>query len=196
MPKIIDHDQQRQALREVALKLIYDNGIEHLSVRRIAQAANISVGAMRHYFSSQDELYLFLYQLFQEHVAKRIESQTPQGDALAQLQSILEQFLPLDQERYVEATFWLSFTAKACDNPKLQKKMSELHRDTQSYVRAVIEVINSITPQSNLTEAHAVILMAVIDGLTISHLQNPSYMSTEQIRLTLRKHLSSISGLE
>ena len=60
MPKIVDHDKQRQRVAEVALRVIQRGGLEKATVRNIAEEAELSVGSLRHYFTSQAELLAFV----------------------------------------------------------------------------------------------------------------------------------------
>lgn len=192
MPKIVNHAHQRRLVAKATLKLMSLYGVGHISVRSIAREANMSVGAMRHYMATQDELYLFVYKLFQEQIAKRMTTQKPTGSPLEQLQEILEQLLPLDDERYLEASFWLAFVARAHNSPTLQEKLLETHEDLRSYVRAVIEVLNQLQPAKMLRGTDVDLLLAFLDGLTINHLQNRRQLPPARIQLILRNYLNSL----
>ncbi|MBJ8056453.1 TetR family transcriptional regulator, partial [Bacillus cereus] len=72
MPKIVDHHKQKQKVAQAAMRVIKQEGLESASVRKIAVEAGISAGSMRHYFSTQQELFLFSMNLIQERVKERI----------------------------------------------------------------------------------------------------------------------------
>ncbi|RKJ72007.1 TetR family transcriptional regulator, partial [Butyricicoccus sp. 1XD8-22] len=50
--------------------------LEGASVRSIAKEANLSLGAVRHYFNTQEELLEFAMQLVEEQVRERIIEHT------------------------------------------------------------------------------------------------------------------------
>ncbi|MCW1835245.1 MULTISPECIES: TetR family transcriptional regulator [Bacillus] len=48
------------------MRVIKQDGLENAPVWKIAVEADISAGSMRHYFSTQQELFLFSMNLIQE----------------------------------------------------------------------------------------------------------------------------------
>lgn len=50
MPKIVDHENQKEIIAGAAWKVIQNNGIENATVRKIAQESGLSPGALRHLF--------------------------------------------------------------------------------------------------------------------------------------------------
>jgi AcrR family transcriptional regulator len=60
LPKVVDHEQKRKLIAESAWRINESKGIEHASIRAVAANAGLSPGALRHYFSTQDELLLFI----------------------------------------------------------------------------------------------------------------------------------------
>ena len=63
MPKQVDHEKRRRQIAEATWRLISTEGIEQATVRKIAQEAGLSLGALRHYFATQDELLRFSMEL-------------------------------------------------------------------------------------------------------------------------------------
>ncbi|MEL7186090.1 MAG: TetR family transcriptional regulator [Pseudomonadota bacterium] len=58
MPKIVDHDLQREAFAKAAMRLIGRAGLEGVTMRAVAAEAGLSYGSLFHYFGSKDELLL------------------------------------------------------------------------------------------------------------------------------------------
>lgn len=71
MPKQIDHEKRRKEIAEATWRVILERGMEGASARNIAKEAGLSLGALRHYFSTQDELLVFAMKLVQEKVMAR-----------------------------------------------------------------------------------------------------------------------------
>ena len=59
MPKIVDHDKQRQRVAEAPAG-DSEGWTRKATVRNIAEEAELSVGSLRHYFTSQAELLAFV----------------------------------------------------------------------------------------------------------------------------------------
>ncbi len=66
MPKIIDHEKRRKQIAEATWRTILERGMEGATVRNIAQEAGLSLGALRHYFTTQDELLGYAMTLVKE----------------------------------------------------------------------------------------------------------------------------------
>ena len=59
MPKLVDHDQRRREIAAALTRLIVRVGVEGASVRAVAAEAGWSMGAVRYYFGTQEELLRF-----------------------------------------------------------------------------------------------------------------------------------------
>ncbi|MFC4075800.1 TetR/AcrR family transcriptional regulator [Salinithrix halophila] len=57
MPKVIDHDEYREELLSQCLELFAREGYGALSMRKIADALDVSTGTLYHYFSSKEDLF-------------------------------------------------------------------------------------------------------------------------------------------
>jgi AcrR family transcriptional regulator len=53
-------EKAKKLILEAAFKIVREEGFSELSANKIAQAANISKGAIFHHFSQMDELYIFM----------------------------------------------------------------------------------------------------------------------------------------
>src|SRR5690606_26129056 len=114
MPKIVDHEKRKIKIAEATWKVIVEEGIENATVRKIAQASGLSVGALRHYFASQTDLLHFSMELVSERVMQRVEKRKASKDhiSLEFLTDGVSEVLPIDEERKIEMEVWLAFSAK------------------------------------------------------------------------------------
>jgi AcrR family transcriptional regulator len=53
MPKIVDHDAERERIAEAAASVFRERGYSAVSLREIAQAAGVSKSALYHYFPTK-----------------------------------------------------------------------------------------------------------------------------------------------
>ncbi|TWH27610.1 TetR family transcriptional regulator [Bacillus subtilis J22] len=107
MPKQIDHEKRRKQIAEATWRVILERGMEGASARNIAKEAGLSLGALRHYFSTQDELLAFAMKLVQEKVTARIKDIAVR-DLLPKkkvLQILLE-MVPTNEETIREMEVW------------------------------------------------------------------------------------------
>ncbi|MEN2447820.1 TetR family transcriptional regulator, partial [Bacillus sp. JR_15] len=59
MPKIVDHEKQKEKIAEAVWNVIHRDGLEQCTVRNVAKEAGLSAGSMRHYFPHQSELFIY-----------------------------------------------------------------------------------------------------------------------------------------
>lgn len=99
MPKIVNHEQKRKLIAEAAWRIIKEEGIEKASIRRVAAEAGMSAGALRHYFSTQDEMLLFIMDYFLGEGKKRSEQKEWSEDPLKAVEEVLLELVPVNDEK-------------------------------------------------------------------------------------------------
>lgn len=194
MPKIVDHDKQRVLVAEAAWRVIRRNGMEQASVRNIAEEAGISVGSMRHYFSTQSELLLYAMNLVSERVTSRIQHMTFNGPPMDDMKRLLLELMPNTDEKMAEMEVWYAFTAKSKTDSAFKKLADTVYNDIR---RAVEIVITSLT-KLNLfrpdldQELEIERLYALVDGLAIHAVLRPDQVNGKLMDEALTLHLTSL----
>jgi TetR/AcrR family transcriptional regulator, transcriptional repressor of bet genes len=102
-------DVRRQELIDATFRCLCDLGVWDTSVRTIASEAGLSLGMVRHYFNSKDELLAATYRSMSERLGaqtQEILSRTP-PDPMSQLVAFIEAGLqpPLLDHSYVRIRF-------------------------------------------------------------------------------------------
>ncbi|MFC4776318.1 TetR/AcrR family transcriptional regulator [Paenibacillus sp. GCM10023252] len=194
MPKIVDHEKQKTLVAEAALRVIRRDGLEQASVRKIAVESGLSVGSMRHYFSSQAELFAFVMNLFLEQIEERLSRMDFSGPVLPAVNLLLQQFLPMDEERKLEMEVWLSFTTRALLAPELKGLSADmqdgLYRAANSAVDLLVKSELALPQLDHAFETER--LYALIDGMALHHLMNAEKLPPERMKELLERHLSSL----
>jgi AcrR family transcriptional regulator len=125
MPKVVDAVRRRRELAEAVWRVIRRDGLEQASVRNVAREAGLSMGSLRHYFRSQDELMAFALRMVIERIEQRIAALDPQDDPRRRAERVLSELLPMDADRRAENEVWLAFTARALVDPDLRALRDE-----------------------------------------------------------------------
>ncbi|UOG07027.1 TetR family transcriptional regulator [Bacillus altitudinis] len=177
------------------MRVIKQEGLESASVRKIAVEAGISAGSMRHYFSTQQELFLFSMNLIQERVKERIAKLPLNGSTEENVFTLLEQVLPLDEERIFEMEVWQAFTVKALTEPDLQPLNAKMYDELFQTVQFCLMKLN----EDELLLDHIDLLLeterlyAVINGLALNGIVQPHRLPPQLMRSVLQMHLQSIT---
>ncbi len=198
MTKIVDHDQRRLLIAEAALRVIRQMGMKGASVRNIAREAGLSLGALRHYFSNQDELIDFSMKLVKQRATARINELIQLDMPLVQkVIAILLELLPTDDNKLAEMEVWFAFTAHYQGNGTVFDAYHDGILDLIERLVASLQEARLLCPgldSSMETER----LYAFIDGLALHALLDPKRVNYEQIKKHVVYHMNSIckTGLE
>jgi AcrR family transcriptional regulator len=193
MPKVVDHEKQREAVAEATWRVIGRAGLEGATFRTIAGEAGISVGALQHYFPTQDSLFIFCMELINRRSAERIAALEYPHELpfLDHLRNILDELLPIDEERVVAAKVWLAFSTKALYSPELaqlSRQMNDNMRTVYELTLGLLSKFDIAKPDMDFT-AEVDRLFALIDGLSLRALIAPHEMSVDRMRTLVYRHL-------
>lgn len=205
MPKVVDHEERRRELGEAVWRVIRSQGVEGATVRAVAAEAGWSPGALRHYFSSQDDLLRSAMELIVARVPQRLDRHlrvpADGADLPATAARLLEELLPLDQERHLEMQVWLAFADRARIDPSMGEVWARVWEGQRSLCRIVVAGLDGRPPDSVVAdqplvpreEALAEQLHALLDGLALQAVAYPGHMRPTTLRRVLHDHLRAVS---
>lgn len=195
MPKVVDHDQKRKLIAESAWNIIKEKGIEHASIRAIAAAAGLSPGALRHYFSTQDELLLFIVDYYLTRGVARAEERFEISPIpMKAAREILLQLLPFDAEKRTASGVWWVFAIRSLTSLALQAKKDELTDGLHYLTKAVLDILAEaklLLPSVDL-QLETLRLAAIVEGLTILALLRPELYTPETMEQIVSRQLQEL----
>ncbi|RBQ19115.1 TetR family transcriptional regulator [Spongiactinospora rosea] len=115
------HEERRRQIAEALLAIIDRHGLDAVSLRDVAAEAEVSLGAVQHYFRSKDEMLLFALDYISERGTERIQRNLGQGERppRAIVRDILAELVPADDQRRAELRIATAFTARSLVSPNL-----------------------------------------------------------------------------
>lgn len=194
MPKIVDHEQKRKLIAESAWSIIEAKGIEHASTRAVAAAAGLSPGALRHYFSTQDELLLFIVDYFLTKGTSRAEGLEISHIPIRAAKEVLLELLPMNADKRTAIGVWWVFAIRSLTSSALQVKKDELTDGLHILTKAVLDILAKaeLLPSSIDIELETFRLAAVVEGLTILALLRPELYTPETVERIVTRHLRDL----
>ena len=225
MPKFVDAALRRQEVVEAVFRIVAADGLERASLREVADEAELAVGSVRHYFASSDELLAHSFGVVVDRIVRRL---TAADERLAEAHpgtpehhqgvlTLLGEFLPLDEERAVDACVWMAFKNAARTKPFLAPEADRSHRAVAAIVGRLVMGLSSAagpdaaaagTGAANtdaagtdaaggdqhrlVTEAER--LLATLDGLTLHALLQPEWMTAQMCSDVLESHLTGLGS--
>lgn len=201
MPVRVDHAQRRVQLAEAMWAIIARDGMAAASVRGVARQAGLSMGSIRHFFGTQDELLQFAMREVIVRARQRVtdlrkerEALVSQGAAPQGAVRLLEEVLPLDEERLTEARVWMALSSHGSTDVA----MLAIRHEADDAVRAMCHTclgdlvqIGRVRPDLDL-EIETERLWALLDGLATHIVFNSEHTSPDLAARVLHAHLASL----
>ncbi|MET3141277.1 UNVERIFIED_ORG: AcrR family transcriptional regulator [Arthrobacter sp. UYEF2] len=203
MPKLVDAEARRAEIVQAVFRIIAVDGLERASLREVADEAGLAVGSVRHYFAGSEELLSHSFAVVVDRIMVRLTAALPAmaasvpgtGPHREAVLTLLSEFLPLDEERAVDACVWMAFKNAARTRPFLAAEADRSHREVAAVVG---QVITALVPddgdgqQSLAVEAES--LLATLDGLCMHALLQPAWMPAQMCHDVLDRHLKSLTA--
>jgi AcrR family transcriptional regulator len=201
VPKIVDAAARRQEIVDAVCRIIATDGLERASLREVADEAGLAVGSVRHYFENSEEMLTFSFAAVVDRIVARLHGAYASVSAAAAgsrehdaaVLTLLGEFLPLDEERALDACAWLAFKNAARIRPFLAVEADRSHRAVAAVVGQLITRLlqeDGGDRERLVTEAER--LLATLDGLTMHALLQPEWMTLEMCRDVLESHLAGL----
>ena len=186
MPKLVDHDQRRQAIAEGVWRVIVRDGVAAASVRAVATEVGLSAGSLRHFFPAHSDLLVYAMHLVVERIEARVAALPTTTSRRRSVEQRLQQLLPLDEERRIENEVWLAFTAHALVRRELRDLWDEVHRAQRHACALAVKQLGAAAA----VEARR--LHALLDGLAVHAALSPDDAAPDRLIAVLRRHLNSL----
>ncbi|MCO1617238.1 TetR/AcrR family transcriptional regulator [Micromonospora tulbaghiae] len=199
MPKRVDHRERRALIADALMRVAAEQGLEAVSLRHVAAAAEVSPGMVQHYFRTRDEMMVFALAVVRERNEARVRravealGATPAPRAL--LRAMLAELLPLDEDRRADGRVALAFLAYTAVRPAVAAALHDETAALLAFVAGQITAGSPLVADGRVDpERAAVGLLAVMEGLGIYVLGG--HYPPETALAALDAHLDLIFGPE
>lgn len=200
MPKVVDHQQRRDEITDALWRVVRRDGVAAASVRTVAAEAGWSTGAIRHYFSSQDELMAFAMATLDERARARVQRRIALVDrAVLDLDAVVDvlgEVLPLDAQRKAESEVWLALLASARTDEHLRALADEAHRSLRGLCEGVVRHVaeGGATAHEVDVVQETDRLHGLLDGLAVHGTMYPRQLPRTRLRAAVRAHVTDLAG--
>lgn len=191
MPARIDPEQRRQQVIEAAFRLVIADGIEGVSLRKVADESGLNIGSVRHYFDGHHDLLTAAAEEAGDRMGRRLAEHPVKGlrglrgdAALDALQALVETVMPIDDVRRAEAIIVVELIIASRTRPVFHAMSERMGADLFAVMRDALDELEVSDP-----DLAAAQLVAVIGGLTMDAVTPHGALSIERVRAVLRAHL-------
>ena len=182
MPKIVDRTERRTAIATAAAQAIADEGIEATTMKGIAARANVTTGAVTHYFASKDEVVLEALLFVDASMKARF---TNALDEKGSLIDALLAALPHDTESRRDWNVWRVFSDRASRRDEFRP---QYRASTDAWLDATVDALatqHDSTPRN--LRLHAEILVHLVNAIGDEASVDPASWPVKRQRELLKR---------
>ena len=187
-------EQPSDRLLDAVVDLLVAGGYEGISIRRVAAAAGVSIGAVQHHFPTKDALLAAAMdrvgQRFRDRLAARVPADAPPDEALRE---VAHGLLAADPEQRRDAVVWVATVARAA----VDEPTALAHRAEWQEVEDVLaRLLGAARPDLAAAEVRdrATVLLALLDGLATALAVEPGRVVPERALALVDAHLDRLLG--
>jgi len=163
MPVFVDHQERRRQVIAVASRLIAGAGLDAVTVRDVAEAAECSTAIVSHYFHNKRELLFLTYNASIDRASERCETALAAADG--DLKAYLTQLMPVGEEQLIEWKIWLAFWARAVADEEIATAQRACILRTRGNILRIMQDLDAkgaMTPGVDLADEARRILTLLI----------------------------------
>lgn len=182
---------------DASVRVLARDGLDGLSIRRVATEAGVSIGGVQHHFSSKNALLLGAAR----HIIVQFQQQAAALSAASGEKGALESFVafcqllanaePQTNNEYdtTPSVVWLWFAAQATRPGAVAETFTATWRETENYLQ---DKLAQLFPHCS-ADMEAGYLLALLDGLAVARAAEQSRMPAKRARSIIHCHFNRLS---
>ena len=195
MPKIVDHDERRRVIVEALWRVVARDGAHEVSVRHVAAEAGMPKSSIGHYVGTMPQLMgLAVDQLVQENTEYLLSLDLLDMDP-DKATEVRYSLVPVSERRRHMSGVWLLLASHAGADPEFAEV---LHRLNASVAEGLRDLLRGMREQGMVDSRRDIDgevrrLHALIDGLALQCMTDPSLRSETDVRAILRDEVARLA---
>jgi AcrR family transcriptional regulator len=163
---VADQYTSKDRILDALLQLMSTKGAEGLTIRKVAAAAGVSVGAVQHHFATKEALLVagmtVVNDRFRDRVMPLLHEAATAED---RLRIFCREIASIESGGLTDAIVWTVFAARASTDPHIRS----IHaRDWAMTESVMLRLLADAYPASDVTADDAALLLAVTDGIAVA----------------------------
>ena len=195
MPKIVDHDERRRVIVEALWRVVARDGAHEVSVRHVAAEAGMPKSSIGHYVGTMPQLMgLAVDQLVQDNTDYLMSLDLLNLD-VDKATAVFYTLVPVSERRRHMSGVWLLLAAQAGADPEFAEVLHRLNASVAEGIEDLLRGMQRKGLVDSTREIHreARRLHALIDGLALQCMTDPSLRSETDVRAILRDEVARLA---
>jgi AcrR family transcriptional regulator len=187
--------QTSDRIADSAITVIARDGLDALSIRRVAAEAGVAIGTVQHHYPTRAELVLAALQRTAHRQQVRAMAAHREPTIIATLITRLSLLLPHDEPSQEEAITWVALAAAAARDPLVGPHQRQVVKRTISAIAGLLDraVQDGELPPGTDTADLAERVDAVVGGYLL-HIASSARLATRRTKQQFRTSLAALSG--
>jgi len=194
MPKIVDHEQQRQALSSTVANALAELGLENTTLRAVATRHGCTKGMVQHYFADKEELMVAALVHVEEQCAKRLAAINTGHTGLGLLHARLGAQLPINSAVLREWKVRFSFSNRAAGSKEMRDRLQQFQEGYQQVGMSCLrqaQRAGDLKPGLSLRNSYRS-LIALVSGISVSVVTGEGGFSASNQRQILKTAIENL----
>jgi AcrR family transcriptional regulator len=187
--RVVDHEERRRRIAEVAIDLVATEGLSAATLRRIAAEAGFSTTAVTHFFSDKQELLAWTFQALSQLGVDRFEETLARdpGDIAGGLLTMTAH----DASTIRRWRAYLAFWDQAARDPIFA---GQFRASSEEGLALIARVVSGRLGDPGDILKVSRLLSAVVQGISLQVLVDQDAWSADKVRSLLAEEIEFILG--
>lgn len=175
---------------DALVAVVAADGLDGVTVRRVAQQAGVSIGAVQHHYPTKDAMLIAAMEHVSGEVMVRLQAAAAAAaSAVGRLRAVLVVLAAAGPPSRDSAVVWLNFAARAASDPA----MAEIyHREWQQVEDGLAEFLTGLVGDGRDPRDAAALLLALTDGIAVTAAADPGRMGVERATRLIDAQLDAL----
>ena len=194
MPRIVDHEQQRDALAASAAEVVAKSGLDQTTLREVAARHGCTKGMVQHYFADKDALLVAALGWVDNNCERRLARASNSLTGLSLLEVRLRGMLPLDLQRHREWQVRLAFNNPQALSPVLSRAVQRYQLQQRE---TGLRILREARGQGELRHGLSLLtayrsLSSLVYGMGLAAVINPAELPLAAQKKILKSSIDSL----
>ncbi len=195
MPKIVDHEERRREIVEAMWRVVEQAGFAAVSIRSVAAEAGMSKAAIGHYFPKRSDVIASAVERDIGTVTSELVELDLDTCTIDVAVAALMVVIPTTEQRRRHSQVWLSLLAAQDPDPDISRSLTHLNVTVRV---GLMVVLRAFRKQGGVAASRDLLvesarLHALVDGLSLQALTDPTTMPPGQVETLVRLHLEDLA---
>ena len=195
MPKIVDHEERRREIVEAMWRVVEQAGFAAVSIRSVAAEAGMSKAAIGHYFPKRSDVIASAVERDIGTVTSELVELDLDTCTIDVAVAALMVVIPTTEQRRRHSQVWLSLLAAQDPDPDISRSLTHLNVTVRV---GLMVVLRAFRKQGGVAASRDLLvesarLHALVDGLSLQALTDPTTMPPAQVETLVRLHLEDLA---